>query len=176
MNMFYGTHREGTHVNEGGKTKFVEPLELIPFRLRVSVLCYTVSPAGWNKTATPPTLFLIRICPSLHSAFHSASSCLWASFHDLFPQPSEISHINHSRHTIRLTTQTLNLTLPRKTDTREGDVALLTCGLWTSTVFTPRRAWHCQSWNINSLNIDGLYLQFYTGVQPSADGSSEIVS
>lgn len=82
------------------------------FRLSVSVLCYTVSPAGCNKTATPPTLSLIRIYPP----------CLWASFHSLFQQPSELSHINHSHHTIRLTTRTFIPTFSRKTDTCEGDL------------------------------------------------------
>lgn len=164
MNAFYGTHRGGTHVNEGRKNWAVQLLELVPSG-SVCLFCYTVSPAGCDKTATPPTRFLIRIYPSLHSVLLS-----------VFQQPSEISHINNSRHTIRLTTQTF----PRKTDTCEGDWCCPSdrCSGYKyahpslPSTEQPSR----QSWSHSCLNIHSLYIQFYSLIDLSTDWTNKVIS
>lgn len=146
----------------------VQPLELIPSGSEC-LFCYTVSPAGWNKTATPPTLFLIRICPSLYSAFHSASSMPLSVF------PRSLSTNLPRSHTLIIPITPSGS--PRKHSTRHS-LALVKVMLpfwrvrclWTSTIFNR------QSLNHNGLYIYGLYLQFCTVVQPSSDGSNKIIS
>lgn len=137
MKTFYGTHQGGTHVNEGWKLS-CSAAWARSFRLSVSVPLHSFFSAGCNKTATPPTLFLIRIHPSLDSSLRRASERLSTT--------SEISHMNHSRHTVTLPTQTFS----RKTDRRMWRWSVLPFWqlqwLWICTrIFTFNWAWRMRS-------------------------------
>lgn len=130
-------HIKREHVNEGGKIWVVQPLELIPSGSEC-LFSVTLFPRQVEtRQRHLPRSFSSGSVPRSIPPFIQPPPCLWASFHDLFQQPSEISHINHSHHTIRLTTQTLNPTFPR---TCEGDVALLAC-----TVVMNIHNLYCQS-------------------------------